>query len=477
MFLTKEQRKRKADLKADQTKKRKEIDAALKLKSDRAQRDSWAHLDDDCGVHIISTTAASSHSQPSGSRGGGAKRPRSMASIFEKPVRTSAAEQGESGRKGGLWRVMPAPFPRSSHHEALLERQGGDGAGLGDRGVSGCAVCAAEFASDGDSLPNGGLPPLTALTNQRDVALVGGKEEEGARERGGRRMDESESGGVVREPTRAGGSGKCMATASREEAAAWRNAVKASAANRLKSPTRFVGAKPFPSAGREDVAVAEGQACRANDLLSSPAAWLFADRDSGTGAQWSGRNSADRAQDSSSGSVSGSQVDDIALAVEERVDGKIGADGTSIEVDGPAQRGRANGDLGVDNGTLRDHGRGKQPGSGVVGDAGRVCMRDDEALVSGGDEEINVARRREKTRKTAAARRKSAAAEALWTEVSDTEQPEADQLEMFGQKIEERHVYIEGGCMGFFEGKDGSCLIVGRGERRTCAVALILQYE
>lgn len=43
MFLTTEQRKRKEAIKRDQAKKRKDIDAANKLLSDRAQRDSWAH--------------------------------------------------------------------------------------------------------------------------------------------------------------------------------------------------------------------------------------------------------------------------------------------------------------------------------------------------------------------------------------------------------------------------------------------------
>lgn len=42
MFLTGEQRRRKEAIKKDQAEKRKAIDAANKLRSDRAQRDAWA---------------------------------------------------------------------------------------------------------------------------------------------------------------------------------------------------------------------------------------------------------------------------------------------------------------------------------------------------------------------------------------------------------------------------------------------------
>lgn len=43
MFLTPDQRRRKEGIKRDQARKRKAIDAANKLLSDRAQRDAWAH--------------------------------------------------------------------------------------------------------------------------------------------------------------------------------------------------------------------------------------------------------------------------------------------------------------------------------------------------------------------------------------------------------------------------------------------------
>ncbi|CAN0175149.1 unnamed protein product, partial [Scytosiphon promiscuus] len=42
MFLTPDQRKRKEAIKRDQERRRREIDAAKKLISDRAQRDAWA---------------------------------------------------------------------------------------------------------------------------------------------------------------------------------------------------------------------------------------------------------------------------------------------------------------------------------------------------------------------------------------------------------------------------------------------------
>lgn len=43
MFLTPDQRRRKEAIKKEQAGKRKAIDAANKLLSDRAQRDAWAH--------------------------------------------------------------------------------------------------------------------------------------------------------------------------------------------------------------------------------------------------------------------------------------------------------------------------------------------------------------------------------------------------------------------------------------------------
>lgn len=134
MFLTKDQRKRKARLIKAQTEQRNAIDAERKLLSDRAQRDAWAQQahaptqaiphskrgspsDGDNGVTGAAAVVA-------GGVGGGAKRPRTVASIFDRSAQPTGADASGDGDGGGtgrrsdrsLWKAMPAPFPVCHHH-------------------------------------------------------------------------------------------------------------------------------------------------------------------------------------------------------------------------------------------------------------------------------------------------------------------------------------------------------------------------
>lgn len=418
MFLTPDQRRRKEALKKDQAKKRMDIDAAQKLRRDRAQRDSWAEETPMPSTNTASIKNASSLPSNSSSSqaevislvgGGGGdrslKRPRVMASIFDKPSRqpqqAGGAGGGGEGRK--RWKAMPAPFPVSCRHLEVMARgdegragggsvdgdgdEGGDrggdeGGGGGAGGTIGCVPCAEEqkailsassspsfslLLTPGVVMAPGGLPPLPSKKASVDwpetpssiepiVEEAGGGRGRGARgtARGGRRRVRGSGRGKGRGKSGAeggGGGGKADPTAA--EAEAWKAAAAASKA------TRSVG-----SPSKDDTYVHPG--VRPRGFLPSPAALLFL----GSGVAKGG---------------GGGAVDE---------DGGGGGGG------------------GIGNGR-RAESAGKVP---ITMDEQAVVV---PGGVEGGDGVVMSAARRARMKMTARARRTETAPDALWTEVRD----------------------------------------------------------
>lgn len=492
MFLTKEQRKRKEQLRRDQDRKQRDIDAARKLLNDRAQRDSWAEAAASA-VGFKKTSKVSSAAGTALEDGeevetigvvvvgpGGLKRPRGVASIFERSTKpASAGSDGSESGGASLWRAMPAPFPvdfsiyqlfsssPSESNGALggecqengvgTTREGVTEAGIGgsDRrrfgettegtaraGATGGKIgscdltCAAETSQVG-SPSGGGLPSMSAERNPGSYKI--GELFSGAR-RHGERGGEAEATPGPAVFARHGCNESPDPTP--EEDLMWKNAVIAAAKARRRKDTGYQwGARdgagdtpsgtsaivtpwrPITSRGMEPT---EGVTVHRNAgdpvvrravRLPSPAVLLFAGEDAFRG---------DPVGDSHAEELGRSDVHEMDSVDSVEATGVRPREPGSRPPTGPtarsARENSAPGEASADQGNRRGEIEASNGGArsrDVKGTGGGQRDRGPAKSAMNVSAEGKPGSRRERLARTARARRAESPRDALWTEVRD----------------------------------------------------------